>query len=74
MRGDLGMTDEERLAAYDKVYAGLTADRERIIAQMEALRAAGKTKTATYRQLLGDKLSIQAMMARFENCGIQEAR
>ncbi len=68
------MTDQERLAAYDKVYAGLTADRDRVIARMETLRAAGRTKTATFRQLLGEKLSIQAMLARFEACGIREIR
>ena len=38
----------------------------------EALRAEGRTKTAIYRQLLTDKLTLQNLIARFAAYGIRE--
>ena len=36
------------------------------------IRAEGRTKTATYRQLLTDKLTLQNLIARFAAYGIRE--
>ena len=46
------MTNEERLAAYDRMYADLLKERDKVLADMERLRAAGKNRGVTYQQLL----------------------
>ena len=37
------MTDQEKLAAYERMYADLLAERDKVLADMDKLRAAGKT-------------------------------
>ena len=66
------MTDAERLAAYDRLYADLLKERDKVLADMDKLRAAGKQRGATYRQLLAQKLTLQNLIGRFELYGIQE--
>ena len=66
------MTDQERLAAYDRMYEDLLRERDKILADMEKLRAAGKNKGATYQQLLAQKLTVQNLIGRFEIYGIKE--
>ena len=66
------MTERERLAAYDRMYADLLKERDKVFADMEKLRAAGKNKGATYQQLLAQKLTVQNLIGRFEIYGIQE--
>ena len=38
------MSDLERLAAYDRMYADLLKERDKVLSDMEKLRAAGKNK------------------------------
>ena len=66
------MTDQERLAAYDRIYADLLKERDKVLADMEKLRSAGKNKGATYQQLLAQKLTVQNLIGRFEIYGIKE--
>ena len=66
------MTDAERLAAYDRLYADLLRERDKVLADMDKLRAAGKQRGATYQQLLAQKLTVQNLIGRFEIYGIQE--
>jgi len=66
------MCDLERLAAYDRMYADLLKERDKVLSDMDALRAAGKNKGATYQQLLTQKLTLQNLIGRFEIYGIQE--
>ncbi len=65
------MTDQERLAAYDRMYADLLKEREKVLADMDRLREAGKQKGATYQQLLAQKLTLQNLVGRFEVYGIR---
>ena len=67
------MTDGERLAAYDRMYADLLAERDKVLAEMDQLRAAGKNRGATYQQLLAQKLTVQNLIGRFEIYGIRES-
>lgn len=60
------MTDQERLAAYDRMYADLLKERDKVLADMDKLREAGKQKGATYQQLLARKLTLQNLLGRFE--------
>ena len=66
------MTNEERLAAYDRMYADLLREREKVLSDMDKLRAAGKNRGATYQQLLAQKLTVQDLIRRFELYGIKE--
>ena len=66
------MSDLERLAAYDRMYADLLRERDKVLADMDKLRAAGKNKGATYQQLLAQKLTVQNLIGRFELYGIKE--
>lgn len=65
------MTDQERLAAYDRMYAGLLRERDKVLADMDRLREAGKQRGATYQQLLAQKLTLQNIIGRFEGYGIR---
>ena len=65
------MSDLERLAAYDRMYADLLKERDKVLADMEKLRSAGKNKGATYQQLLAQKLTLQNLIGRFEIYGIK---
>ena len=66
------MSDLERLAAYDRMYADLLKERDKVLAEMEKIRSAGKNKGATYQQLLAQKLTVQNLIGRFEIYGIKE--
>ena len=65
------MSDLERLAAYDRMYADLLKERDKVLSDMEKLRAAGKNKGATYQQLLAQKLTLQNLIGRFEIYGMK---
>ena len=65
------MSDLERLEAYDRMYADLLKERDKVLSDMEKLRAAGKNKGATYQQLLAQKLTLQNLIGRFEIYGIK---
>ena len=66
------MSDLERLAAYDRMYADLLKERDKVLTDLDRLRAAGKNKGATYQQLLAQKLTVQNLIGRFEIYGIKE--
>ena len=66
------MSDLERLAAYDRMYADLLTEREKVLSDMDTLRAAGKNRGVTYQQLLAQKLTVQNLIGRFEIYGIKE--
>ena len=66
------MTDQERLAAYDRMYADLLKERDKVAADMDKLRAAGRSRGASFQQLLAQKLTVQNLIGRFEIYGIKE--
>ena len=66
------MSDLERLAAYDRMYSDMLRERDKVLGDMDKLRAAGKSKGATYQQLLAQKLTVQNLIGRFEIYGIKE--
>jgi len=67
----MSMTEQERLAAFERVYADILAERKDVLERLEALRAAGKQTGATYKQLLAQKLTLQNFLGRFELYGIK---
>ena len=66
------MTDAEKLAAYDRMYADLLAERDKVAADMDKLRSAGRNRGASFQQLLAQKLTVQNLIGRFEIYGIKE--
>ena len=56
---------EKMLAFVQQKYADTTT-------KMEALKAADKTKSATFRQLMGDKLMYQNMLTLYKLYGLIE--
>ena len=66
------MTDAERLAAYDRLYADLLKERDQVFSRLEEQRAAGKVRGATHQQLLAQKLTLQNLLSRFASYGIRE--
>ena len=66
------MTDQERLAAYDRLYADLLKERDQVLSRLEEQRSAGKVRGATHQQLVAQKLTVQNLIARFALYGIRE--
>lgn len=66
------MNDEQRLAAYDAFARDAREELAGCNARMEALRAEGKTKTktATYRQLFANRMTLADIVRRLEDHGL----
>ena len=52
----------DRLEAFERMLADLQARLAATEARMQALRAQGREKSVTFRQLMGEKLQLQAML------------
>ena len=50
----------------------LLKERDKVLADMDKLRAAGRNRGTTYQQLLAQKLTVQNLIGRFEIYGIKE--
>lgn len=62
--------DSERLARFEAALAALVAEQTALVATLDDLRAQGKTRTATYQQLMARKLTLKAALAPFEEAGL----
>ena len=60
----------ERLGRYEDAYERLTARRSELAGRMEALQAQGPQKTAPFRELFAEKLTIQNTLTLWETYGI----
>lgn len=66
----MALDSESRLEAFEKM---LQAVQESYISadnKMKKLKEEGKEKTATYRQLMGDKMRYQQMLSLYEIYGL----
>jgi len=63
----------QRLAAYENLYDDLVANMVAIPQELGKLKAAGKEKTVRYREMLGQKLINNQIIALFERHGISFA-
>ena len=52
----------DRLECFEKMLADLIIQAEHEQAEMERLKMAGKEKTATYRQYLGNRMLYKLML------------
>lgn len=66
------MTDAEKLRAYEAMQPFVQARYDAAAQKLETLRAAGKTKTASYREALADKLFYKGVLALYKTHGLNE--
>ena len=64
------MDQASRLAAFEQMLAAVQADYASTVNKMTQLKTAGKEKTVTYRQLLGNKLSLQNILTMYQIYGL----
>ena len=64
------MTQAERLAAFEAMLASVQEQSRQVEAQMRALKAEGKERTATYRQLMGNRLQLAQLLVMFKAYGL----
>ena len=66
------MMDEKRLEAFERMMRAVRGDYEQTVRRMERLKAEGKEKTATYRQLMGNKLTAQNLLQLYRMYGLMD--
>ena len=62
--------DAARLAAYDSFATDVRDELTATKARMDELTAAGKVKTATYRQLFAARITLKEIDARLRERGL----
>lgn len=56
----------DRLGRLEDLYEALLVEKEKITADMDKLSEAGRTKSATYRQLFANKMNVTNLLSRME--------
>lgn len=62
--------EQQRLEAFEEMLKNIQKEHDSIQRQMEDLKEKGKTKSATYRQLMGRKMTYQSMLSMYEVYGL----
>ena len=62
--------NEERLNAFEKMLSDILARYDSTIEKIAVLKAEGKEKNVTYRQLFADKLQLQAFLSYYHVYGL----
>lgn len=62
--------DEKRLKAFEDMLAAILKQYDDTMEMMAKLKAEGKEKTVTYRQLFANKLQLQAMLSYYRTYGL----
>lgn len=62
----------EREEKFEKMLRAIQKEYDDTVNKMENLRMEGKTKTVTYKQLMGTKVALQNMLTRYEVYGLLE--
>lgn len=60
----------DRLETFERMLADLQARLAATEDRMQALRAQGKERSVTFRQLMGEKLQLQAMLELYRVYGL----
>lgn len=66
------MNETERLAAFEAMLAAVRENHVRTDETMRRLREQGKEKTATYRQLMGNRMVYQNLLTLYRTYGLLE--
>lgn len=62
----------ERLKAFEDMLNDIKRQAEYETEQLKLLKAAGKEKTATYRQYLGNRMFYKMMLEKYKEYGLIE--
>lgn len=62
--------DEKRLEAFEDMLKAILFQYDSTVEKMAKLKADGKEKSATYRQLFASKLQLQAMLSYYRTYGL----
>ena len=62
--------NEERLNAFEKMLSDILAQYDSVTEKLAALKAEGKEKTVTYRQLFINKLQYQTILSYYRTYGL----
>lgn len=65
-------SNESRLAAFEKMLAAVENNLHQTEQKMKKLKDEGKEKSATYRQLMANKLQYQNMLSLYRLYGLIE--
>ena len=68
--GEVHLGDAARLVAYDAFAEDVRAELAATKGRMAELAAAGKVKTATYRQLFATRVTLKDIVRRLEERGL----
>ena len=60
--------NEERLNAFEKMLSDILAQYDSVTEKLAVLKAEGKEKTVTYRQLFTNKLQYQTILSYYRTC------
>ena len=64
--------NEERLYAFEKMLSDILLRYDSVTEKLSALKAEGKEKTVTYRQLFTNKLQYQTILSYYRTYGLLE--
>lgn len=64
------MTEQERLDAFERMLDDVRRQYTELTARLEQLKAEGKTKSATFRQYLGNKMTCQYVLSLYRDYGL----
>ncbi|MBD5402673.1 hypothetical protein HDR58_07735 [bacterium] len=62
----------EREEKFKKMLQAIQKEYNDTVSKMEKLKMEDKTKTVTYKQLMGTKVTLQNMLSRYEIYGLLE--
>ena len=60
------MSSEERIAQFEKMKKSIEEQHADIVCKLDKLRGEGKQKSATYMQLLSNKMTFENMLKLYE--------
>ena len=64
------MEQQARLAAFERMLDDVRRQYAELTARLEQLKAEGKTKSATFRQYLGNKMTCQYVLSLYRDYGL----
>ena len=66
------MVQTARLEAFERMMADVSSQHAQTVEKMQALKAQGKERSATYRQLMGEKLQLARILGLYRLYGLTE--
>lgn len=66
------MNSKSRLEAFEKMLSAVQNGYETANEKMISLKSEGKEKTATFRQLMGDKMLYKSMLSMYKIYGLTD--